>query len=65
MKIGKIKVTFVFSGGGTASIKCKKWTVTKLTGSKGHRELTLTGADRNWSLDINDVVAITDKWVLF
>lgn len=66
MKIGKLKVVFILSNGQTLTLKCKKFEMTKLTGSKGGgRELTIEGADRYWSVDLTEVVGVTARWCLF
>ena len=39
--------------------------MTKLTASKGNRELSIDGADRIWSIDIDEVVGVTARWCLF
>ena len=65
MKIGKLKLVFFLSSGQKVIIKCKKFNITKLSNSKGNRELTIVDADRDWSIDLNEVVAVTAKWCLF
>jgi hypothetical protein len=65
MKIGKLKVVFILSNGQTMIVKCKKFNLTKLSGSKGKRELSIEGADRIWSVDLDEVVGVTAKWCLF
>ena len=65
MKIGKIKVVFILSNGQTLTVKCKNFKMTKLTGSKGKRELNIEKADRVWSVDLDEVVGVTAKWCLF
>ena len=65
MKIGKLKVVFILSNGQKLTVKCKKFNMTKLTASKGNRELSIDGADRIWSVDIDKVVAVTARWCLF
>ncbi len=65
MKIGKLKVVFILSNGQTMIVKCKKFSITKLSSSKGKRELSIEGADRIWSIDLDEVVGVTAKWCLF
>ena len=65
MKIGKLKVVFILSNGQTLTVKCKKFKMSKLSGSKGNRELTIEKADRIWSVDLDEVVGVTAKWCLF
>ena len=65
MKIGKLKVVFILSNGQTLTVKCKKFEMSKLSGSKGNRELTIEKADRIWSVDLDEVVGVTAKWCLF
>ena len=65
MKIGKLKVVFILSNGQKLTVKCKKFSTTKLSGSKGKRELSIDGADRIWSVDLDEVVGVTAKWCLF
>lgn len=65
MRIGKLKVVFILSNGQKLTVKCKKFEITKLSGSKGKRELSIVGADRIWSIDLNEVVGVTAKWCLF
>jgi hypothetical protein len=64
-KIGKLKVVFILSNGQTLTVKCKEFEMSKLTGSKGKRELTMENADRFWSVDLAEVVGVTAKWCLF
>ena len=61
----KLKLRIFLSSSQIVIIKCKSFEVDKLTNSKGKRELTITGADRAWSVDINEIVAITAKRVIF
>jgi hypothetical protein len=65
MKIGKLKVVFILSNGQTMVVKCKKFSITKLSGSKGKREVSIEGADRFWSVDLEEVVGVTAKRCLF
>jgi hypothetical protein len=65
MKIGKCKVVFILSNGQTLTVKCKKFEISKLTGSKGKRELTIEKADRVWTVDLDEVVGVTARWCLF
>jgi len=65
MKIGKLKVVFFLSSGQKLVLKCKKFEMTKLSGSKGRRTVTIEKADRVWSLDLDEVVGVTAKWCLF
>jgi len=64
MKIGKLKVVFILSNGQKMTVKCKHFTMSKLSGSKNNRELKIEGADRVWSIDIDQVVGVTAKWCL-
>jgi|688.fasta_scaffold00011_106 hypothetical protein len=64
MEIGKLKVVFILSNGQTLTIKCKKFSMTKLSGTKGEREISVEGADRIWSVDLDEVVGITARWCL-
>lgn len=64
-KIGKAKLSFYLSSGQIFVIKCKGYELTKLSGSKGHRELNINGSDRKWSIDLDQVIAFSQKWVLF
>ena len=62
----KFKLKIFLSSGQTVIIKCKSFEIDKLTQSKGQkRELEITGQDRYWSIDLNEVVAFTAKRVLF
>ncbi|MEO7048905.1 MAG: hypothetical protein ABI091_26620 [Ferruginibacter sp.] len=63
-KIGKIKVVFILSNGQKMVVKCKKFSITKLTGTIGKRELSIENTDRLWSIDLDLVVGVTAKWVL-
>ena len=65
MKTGKLKVVFILSNGQTLTVKCKKFEITKLSGPKGRRELTIEKADRVWSVDLDEVVGVTARWCLF
>lgn len=65
MKTRKLKVVFYLSNGQTVVIKCKDFEMTKLSGTKGKRELTIEKADRYISIDLNEVVAFTAKRCLF
>lgn len=65
MKIGKLKVVFILSNGQTMTVKCKNFTITRLTHSKGKRELTIEKADRIWYIDLDEIVGVTAKWCLF
>lgn len=65
MKFGKLKLVLLFSNGQKLTIKCKSYSITKLTGTKGERELRIEGADRNWSVDLDEIVALTSRWCLF
>lgn len=65
MKIGKLKVVFILSNGQKMTVKCKKFEMTKLTGSKGRREVIIEKPDRVWSIDIEEIVGVTAKWCLF
>lgn len=64
-KIGRYKVVFILSSGQKMTVKCSSFTGTKLTSSKGSRTLELKGADRMWSVDLDEMVGYTAKWVLF
>jgi hypothetical protein len=61
LKIGKLKVIFFMSSGQNVIIKCESFEITKLSSSKGNRELTIEGADRKWSIDVEEIVAVTSK----
>ena len=65
MKIGKLKVVFILSNGQTMTVKCKKFSITRLSNSKGRRELQIDSPDRIWSIDLDEVVGVTAKWCLF
>ena len=65
MKIGKLKVVFILSNGQKLTVKCKNFEITKLSSSKGKRELSIENADRNWSVDLDEVVGVTARWCLF
>ena len=65
MKIGKLKVVFILSNGQKLTVKCKKFSITKLSSSKGKRELLIEGADRIWSVDLDEVVGVTARRCLF
>lgn len=65
MKIGKVKVTITLSSGATVVIKCKEFDITKLTGTKGNREMNVVEADQVFTVDINEIVAVTTKRCLF
>lgn len=64
-KIGKLKVIFVLENGQKIVIKCKKFTMSKLSSTKGNRTLSIEDADRTWSIDLDQVVAVTARWCLF
>ena len=57
----RLKVIFILENGSEFELKCTKFDMTKLTSSKGKRELTIEGADRLWSIDIDKVVAVSAK----
>ena len=59
----RLKVIFILENGSKFELKCKKFDMTKLTSSQGKRELTIEGADRLWSIDIDKVVAVSAKRV--
>lgn len=65
MEIGKIKVTFYLSSGQKMVVKCKKFDMTKLSGTKGNRKIDIKGADMAWTIDVDEIVGTTAKWVLF
>lgn len=57
----RLKVTFYLSSGDRLVLRCDSFEVTKLTGSKDKRALTLTGVNHAWAVDMNEVVAIKSK----
>ena len=57
----KLKLRIFLSSGQTVIIKCKSFEIDKLTGSKGKRELSIKSADREWTVDLNEIIAITAK----
>ena len=61
----KLKLRIFLSSGQTVIIKCKSFEIDKLTGSKGKRELRIKSADREWTVDLNEIIAFTAKRVLF
>lgn len=65
MEIGKFKVMFMLSNGQKLVLKCKKFNITKLTATKGKRELSIEKPDKIYSIDLDEIVAVTAKWVLF
>lgn len=60
----KIKATFILKNGQKVIIKCKGFEITKLS-NKENRSLSIDKADRIWSIDIDEIVAVTAKKVLF
>lgn len=58
------KVTFYFEGGGSMTVKCDEFTYTRLSGSNT-RKIELTRPDRSWSVDVDKIVGITAKKLLF
>lgn len=60
----KVKVTILFKNGKTLTIKGKSVRFSKLT-DNASKSLEIEEADKNWAVDLNEVVAITSKKVLF
>ena len=65
MKIGKHKLKFYLSSGQIVEIKCQKFTIDKLTGTKGNRQLKIEKPNKVWTIDIDEVHAVTSEWCLF
>jgi len=61
----KLKLRIFLSSGQTVIIKCKSYEIDRLSVSKGNRELAIKGNDREWTIDLNEIVAFTAKRVLF
>ena len=59
LNIRKWKVTFYLEGGHKLVIKCDSFEMSKLTSSKGQRELSMTTTGIAWSIDIDTVLAYT------
>ena len=59
----KNKVVFTLEGGSKFELKCDSFDMTKLSGTIGKRELTIKGADRVWSVDLDKVIAVSAKRV--
>ena len=60
----KVKVTILFKNGKTLTIKGKSANFSKLT-DVSSRTLEIESANKKWSVDLNEVIAITSKKVLF
>jgi len=64
----KLKLRIVFKGGGSMIVKCKSFTMDRLTNSKSDdrsRELSITDPDRVWTVDVDEIVGFTAKKVWF
>jgi hypothetical protein len=65
MEIGRIKLKIFLSSGQIITIKCKEFKASKLTNTKGNRELEIIESNVLWAIDLDEVVAYTAKKVLF
>lgn len=61
----KTKVTFILKNGQRFIVKCKSFKMTKLSGSVGDRSVTIEKADRLWSVDLSEIVAVSAKKCIF
>jgi len=60
-----VKLDIYLNSGQTLTIYCQSFEMTKLSGTKGGREITITKAKGNWSVDVDSINAIIGKTVWF
>jgi len=66
-KIGilKLRLSIFLESGQVVIINCRSFETTKMSNSKGNRELSINGAKEKWTIDVDKIVAITAKQVWF
>lgn len=61
LRILTLKVKIFLSSGQVVTIYCREFSTSKLSNSKGNREISFTDTDRNWTIDVDQVNAITSE----
>ena len=60
MKISKkkIEVTFYMKSGNVFSLKFEEFEISKLSGTKGNREFSYKGAEKPFTIDIDQIECV-------
>lgn len=64
-KTMRLKVVFILKNGQKFIVKCKSFSMSKLSQNKDNRTLRIDKADRIWSVDLDEIVAVSAKRCLF
>lgn len=57
----KLRLDIYLASGQTLTMYCRSYESTKLSGSKGNREISIKGCKHSWTIDVDQIVAITAK----
>ena len=61
----KTKVKLYLSSGQTMIVKFDEFSMSRLSGTKGNRTMSCKGGDRKFTIDLDEIVAVEMKKVLF
>jgi hypothetical protein len=54
----KVKVTFYLKSGNVFSLKFESFEISKLSGGNGNREMTYKGAEKIFTVDIDNIECV-------
>ena len=55
---GKIKVTFYMKSGNVFSLKFREFSITRLSGSRGERNMEYEGCETTFTVDVDQIEAV-------
>lgn len=61
----RIKVTFYLKSGQLFTMKFQEFEISKLSGTKGSREMDFKNPSSSFTVDLNEIEAVIIKNVLF